>query len=751
MRVFARLTTKIGGHGYRDYDIYRVENYAIDSALDTDTDTWSCDIGDPNGKLIDILRRDTEVRVAMFRQSDERVAANRTITQLNYGFADTISMTHDGKLSLSGRDVTATAVDSTATPGYFAKQKPDKIVSKQARELGITKQRLEPLKVRSSIFTDGSESYWEFWYRLYRHEKMWIWAEPDGRLIADQLNYSGDPFYFFGSPSEDHPIHKDKYIRVISLEFRKSTTSRVYEVQIFGSTGKRPADASERDATIRDWIKKPRKFMLDSNVKNMKEARTAAYEEIFEGKVGAVEISLVVKDPGYVIRQNKIARINLPQIGLFGDFFVVGTRLTGGTGGFQQEVRLRQKQYAITRRIPDDPDLAETPKIPPESSTVHGVNLPLTHHRDWTDFFVNAAKKHHRPWVFAFFLGAIIAVSDHETGIRNIRERKFEHEWDTFDYWEEHGMNIHAYHSYFANDPGTPGNEFTSERPSNPDAGVGPFQLTSHFLKLEAADLYGKYKGDEYNDGRWDAESNIMVGAHYIHDVVTPSETRGSWPITEEEFWKHLTGFTGGGAIGEQHVAEIKKMYDDKWKGAVDAWLKKPVKRDPQDPADKAAEEDIPPRSETGGFIGTKTLSVFLSTLKAQLGCHYQAYDPPNLAAGPCSEGFDCSGLVVYAGAIALGMSNSTFIGNFGRSTYNFMAAAHGWTKIAGKSDMLPGDVLLFGSIADVHHCGVYVGNNTFIQSPQTGDVVKFTSLADRDDLQGIRRLPGMYEGQKNQ
>ena len=75
-------------------------------------------------------------------------------------------------------------------------------------------------------------------------------------------------------------------------------------------------------------------------------------------------------------------------------------------------------------------------------------------------------------------------------------------------------------------------------------------------------------------------------------------------------------------------------------------------------------------------------------------------------ACGPNS--FDCSGLVSYC-----------LTGSYSRlgTTYTFM----GWTRVTNPQ---PGDV-----VTNDHHCGIYIGGGQMIHAPQTGDVVKISSV----------------------
>ncbi|MFX1516905.1 MAG: C40 family peptidase, partial [Promethearchaeota archaeon] len=54
----------------------------------------------------------------------------------------------------------------------------------------------------------------------------------------------------------------------------------------------------------------------------------------------------------------------------------------------------------------------------------------------------------------------------------------------------------------------------------------------------------------------------------------------------------------------------------------------------------------------------------------------------------------------------------------------------------------IPGDLLFFGTgKKGIHHVGVYAGNGMYVHAPKKGDVVKTSSLADRNDLAAIKRV----------
>src|SRR4051794_26060216 len=109
-RVRSVITTKWGKSGYRPIVIPRVETYYVDTALDSDADTWTIEIGDPSGEYLDLLARDNEVRTELFGVG--RTGANYLMS----GIADEISYTEEGTITLTGRDYSSLATDSTVTP-----------------------------------------------------------------------------------------------------------------------------------------------------------------------------------------------------------------------------------------------------------------------------------------------------------------------------------------------------------------------------------------------------------------------------------------------------------------------------------------------------------------------------------------------------------------------------------------------------------------------------------------------------------
>ena len=51
---------------------------------------------------------------------------------------------------------------------------------------------------------------------------------------------------------------------------------------------------------------------------------------------------------------------------------------------------------------------------------------------------------------------------------------------------------------------------------------------------------------------------------------------------------------------------------------------------------------------------------------------------------------------------------------------------------VVERSELMPGDIVLFSRTLDgyISHVGIYVGDNQFIHSPQTGKSVEIVSMA---------------------
>jgi prophage tail gpP-like protein len=520
--VRAIVTTRWKGTAYRPLVMNSLEQYYVDTGMDTDADTWSIDVGDPAGDYLALLERDNEIRTTLYGVGREQHHPILT------GIADSASF-EDGTWTLTGRDLSLLATDSTVMPHRYSKARAWSIVSKQAHSIGFHSTNLARHgMVKKLIQTDGSESYWDFWYRLYRAEKMWLWTLPNGTLVGGHLNYTAHPLYYLGDARDgDDASIRGRLIPVISASLRKNVQPRVEEVVIYGTRGDTGFSVVQRDPTLSKWIKKPRKVILDSKSRTMQAARKAAWEEIFEGKVGSLEFKVVIPDPGFIVRQNQVARLYLKEIGLYGNYFVVGSRIVGGAEGFQQELRLRERQYAMSKRVPSQPKL-NTGSGPRGKGTGTSIGSQIEKNagvpRGWGDYFVKATKKYHGVMDYSLFLAVLLAMCDTESHFSNVREGGGP-EWYPFvaptGIAHSTGPGTESrteWQRHWANEKGAPGNPYSTRAAANGEAGVGPMQLTSIGLKQSADDLLNPGHRDQYAGGRWHPEHNIMIAARTLHN-----------------------------------------------------------------------------------------------------------------------------------------------------------------------------------------------------------------------------------------
>jgi cell wall-associated NlpC family hydrolase len=95
--------------------------------------------------------------------------------------------------------------------------------------------------------------------------------------------------------------------------------------------------------------------------------------------------------------------------------------------------------------------------------------------------------------------------------------------------------------------------------------------------------------------------------------------------------------------------------------------------------------------------------------------------------------GFDCSGLTEYAYAQA-----GVRIGGTSREQY--------WRfrdRTVAADDLQPGDLVFWGETADytsIYHVALYIGGGQVVQAPQSGDVVRISSMWFGSDYYGAVR-----------
>lgn len=99
----------------------------------------------------------------------------------------------------------------------------------------------------------------------------------------------------------------------------------------------------------------------------------------------------------------------------------------------------------------------------------------------------------------------------------------------------------------------------------------------------------------------------------------------------------------------------------------------------------------------------------------------------PYVWGGTSPSGFDCSGFTQYVYA-HFGIS-------LGRTTFDQIKNG----VQVSRGNLQTGDLVFFGTFQDPHHMGIYIGNNTYMHAPRTGDVLKVSPMTRSDFVTGRR------------
>jgi peptidoglycan DL-endopeptidase CwlO len=127
----------------------------------------------------------------------------------------------------------------------------------------------------------------------------------------------------------------------------------------------------------------------------------------------------------------------------------------------------------------------------------------------------------------------------------------------------------------------------------------------------------------------------------------------------------------------------------------------------------------VPAGFDVGAYLSADGQGVVQTALR-YLGVPY-------VWGGASPAGFDCSGLVQYV-FTQHGIYLPHYSGHQAMMGFEVPLA-----------EVRPGDLVFFGT--PVYHVGIAMGDGLFVHAPRTGDVVKISSLAARQDLSHVRRL----------
>lgn len=787
--AFANVKLVPGSGRVREIHVPHVEEWQTEQSIDNDVDSFSVNLGDLGDYVMDANDRDTEVRCNLFYTDD----AGRT-QQVFAGIADTATLSTSFVETLAGRDVpSAVLADTDAAPGYWRNVQPREFLASRGKKLGLSDVSIAPMKQIGRLWSDASETEWAFWYRVARAGGMYMWSTSTGRLIVDGLAYSPNSFaYSFGHPKKGET--SAGWLGVEDVQIESNKQQRLLKVVVFGEDKKKTGKIPEvvvfdpPGAVIDSWLRNPTAISTSSVASTQKQLLVEGRAQMFDSIVGAQEHTLTVRDTGAAIKQNTMARVNLPEYGLVGRFFIVGVTRVCDQSGLVQVVRLRERGYAVTDRVPTAPTLKAQPNLGQNRSAANIAQGLAQGDKKirWYGSFVRAAKEFGvaEGWDLAGFLGVLLAISDHETGgtFGNIRQ---DTRVVTLNHRDWVPMPTSA---AVAASPSSPfrvpswlsGSEDDTAKPKslaqlqqewkqafgnsandlqyNPlspdEAGAGPMQLTSVLYK-DWADRFG-FDGDprvgEFDGGRWNPDSNIRAGAKAL---IAKTKAVSADPTNFATIWNAVAAYNGSGPAAKAYATKVKALYDSTYgpeaQQAVASASKTVVgsaqraftfNDDEGNPVNITLPDNAP--SEVAKAI-TWALSQLGSKTNYSTTSRYQY-------GGSGNPGYDCSSFVVAAMTFAsptirreLG---SVTPGNHGPDTFGLRDSKYG--VAIGKDDLLPGDLVFFdgqlqnGELEPWGHVGMYLGQGLFVQDPHTQDYVKVSGLNEtyyRNYYLGARRF----------
>ena len=149
-----------------------------------------------------------------------------------------------------------------------------------------------------------------------------------------------------------------------------------------------------------------------------------------------------------------------------------------------------------------------------------------------------------------------------------------------------------------------------------------------------------------------------------------------------------------------------------------------------------------PVQDTTAGAPSGSAVQTAIAAAKTQMGLPYSwgggGSNGPSYGITPDTSifGFDCSGLTEYAYAQA-----GIRIGGTSREQYNRFR-----TSTVARGDLQAGDLVFWGSgssYTSIYHVALYIGGGKVIQAPQSGDVVKISTMWFGGDYFGAVRPTG--------